>query len=105
MMVTDITSIVVIALISIAIGLIVWAADKRHTRYGAVLPIGVAVSAAMVVWIVTAATNLTQTSGWQWVPWIASLVIATAVSVIVSTTVGRTREHQDTQALSQILKH
>ena len=45
-------SLTIVVLAAIAAGFIVWANDKRHAKYGAGLPAGVAVGVAAVSWII-----------------------------------------------------
>ncbi|ABY22950.1 hypothetical protein RSal33209_1212 [Renibacterium salmoninarum ATCC 33209] len=95
--------LVVIALISVGLGMIVWAADKRHEKYGAVLAPAAAVIGAMLTWILTVAVGLGYISGWIWVPWIASLLVGVIVSVIATQVVGRSRSNIDTAQMTAIL--
>lgn len=103
-MTAGIVEIVVIGLISIGIGMIVWAADREHTRYGAALPAGSAVVAAMLTWIITVAAGLSYLPGWTWVPWIASLIVALTASATVSVMLSRTRSRYDAARITAILK-
>ena len=45
-------SLVIVALVTIAAGLIVWANDKRHSKYGIALPAGVALAVGMLRWTI-----------------------------------------------------
>lgn len=96
--------LVVITLVSAGIGVIVWAVDKNHNKYGALLPPAVAVIAAMLTWIITISATLGYLPGWTWVPWIASLLIGAAASVLASVVLGRSRKSNDTAQLTAILK-
>ncbi|NYE95041.1 quaternary ammonium compound-resistance protein SugE [Psychromicrobium silvestre] len=97
--------LVVIALIAAGLGAIVWAADKKHHKYGVLLPSAVAVVAAMLTWIITVAAGLSYNPGWTWVPWVASLVVGVVFATVVSIVLGRSRSTFDTARLTAILKH
>jgi quaternary ammonium compound-resistance protein SugE len=99
-----VVDLVVLALLAIGIGAVVWAADKRHDKYGALLPSGIAVVAALLTWIIAVSAGLSYQPGWTWVPWIASLVAAALVSVVASLTLGRGRAAYDTAHLTAILR-
>ncbi|WP_427018723.1 hypothetical protein ACQCSX_09415 [Pseudarthrobacter sp. P1] len=96
--------LIVIALISGALGAIAWAADKRHTGYGAFLPAAAAVVAALLTWIITVAVGLGYMSGWTWVPWIASLLVGGAAAFALATGLGRSREALDVAERTAILR-
>lgn len=97
--------LVVIALIAAGLGAIVWAVDKKHHKYGVLLPSAVAVVAAMLTWIITVSAGLSYNPGWTWVPWIASLVAAVLFSTVASLLLSRNRSTFDTARLTAILKH
>ncbi|MCW1249031.1 hypothetical protein ODZ83_02280 [Acaricomes phytoseiuli] len=103
-MTAGIVEIVVIALISIGIGMVVWAADREHIRYGATLPAGIAVVTAMLTWVVAQAMGLDYRPGWTWVPWIAPLVLALAASMTFSLLLSRKRSEADAAQLTTVLK-
>ncbi|WP_394939114.1 hypothetical protein [Psychromicrobium sp. YIM B11713] len=96
--------LVVIALIAAGLGAIVWAADKKHHKYGALLPSAIAVIAAALTWIITVSAGLSYNPGWTWVPWIASLVAAVLFSTLASLLLSRNRSNYDTAQLTAILK-
>ena len=96
--------LVVIALLAIGIGAVVWGSDKRRERYGALLPAGVAVVAALLAWIITVAAGLSYQPGWTWVPWVAALVAAAVASIVASQALGRSRAAFDTAHLTAILR-
>ena len=45
-------SLTIVVLATLAAGFIVWANDKRHSRYGAGVPAGIAVGVAAMAWII-----------------------------------------------------
>jgi 4-amino-4-deoxy-L-arabinose transferase-like glycosyltransferase len=97
--------LIVIALLAFAIGAVVWAADKRHQHYGALLAPGVAVAAALVTWMVTVAAGLSYQPGWTWVPWIAALIAAAVSAAVICPLLGRRRAAQEIAELTRILRH
>ncbi|WP_285726053.1 hypothetical protein [Psychromicrobium xiongbiense] len=96
--------VIVLALLAIGIGLIVWAADRRHTRYGSAVPAGVAVVAAVLTWIILSATGLAADTNWTWLTWLAPLAAAVVLPVLVSAVLGRSREQHDVAQLTEVLK-
>ncbi|HEV7167331.1 MAG TPA: hypothetical protein VGN49_05110 [Micrococcaceae bacterium] len=96
--------LVVIALLAIGIGAVVWGSDKRHDKYGALLPAGIAVVTALLTWIITVAAGLSYRPGWTWVPWIAALVAAGVVSTVASLALGRNRAANEKARLTAILR-
>lgn len=97
-------SLIVVALVTVAAGFVVWANDKRHTKYGVSLPAGVAVSVGMLSWIIFMAAGLGYQPGLTWIPWILPMVLGTAASIAAVAYLGRTRTRQDTDRLTTILK-
>lgn len=96
--------LVVIALLAIGIGAVVWSSDKRRANYGALLPAGIAVVAALLTWIIAVAAGLSYQPGWTWVPWIAALVAAAVASTVASLALGRSRAAYDKAHLTAILR-
>lgn len=96
--------LIVIALISGAIGAIAWASDKRHASYGAFLPAAFAIVGALLTWIITVAIGLGYTSGWTWVPWIGSLVVGGAAAFGLTAMLGRSRTALDVAERTAILR-
>jgi 4-amino-4-deoxy-L-arabinose transferase-like glycosyltransferase len=96
--------LIVIALLAFAIGAVVWAADKRHHQYGALLAPAVAVVAALLTWVVTVAAGLRYQPGWTWVPWIAALIAAAVASAAICPLLGRRRAAQEIAELTRILR-
>ena len=45
-------SLIVVAMVTVAVGFVVWANDKRHAKYGISLPAGVALGAGMLSWTI-----------------------------------------------------
>jgi uncharacterized membrane protein len=45
-------SLVIVVLVTAAAGFIVWANDRRHTKYGVLVPAGTAAAVGMLAWII-----------------------------------------------------
>lgn len=97
-------SLIVVALVAIAAGFVVWANDKRHTKYGISVPAGIAVTVAMLSWIILMAAGLGYRPGLTWIPWILPMVLGTAASMAVVWSLGRSRTSHDTARLTAILR-
>lgn len=97
-------AVVIIALASGAFGALAWALNKHRGTFGAMLPAGAAVAAALLVWIITMALGLNDSAGTQWIPWIASIVAGGAAASVTSVLVGRRRQSQYVQRTNQILQ-
>ncbi len=97
-------SLIMVALVTIAAGFVVWANDKRHTKYGIGVPAGVAVTVGMLSWIIFVAAGFGYQPGLTWIPWILPMVLGSAASVAAAVYLGKTRALQDTERLTTILK-
>ena len=97
-------SLIVVAMVTVAVGFVVWANDKRHAKYGMSLPAGVALGAGMLSWIIFMAAGLGYQPGLTWIPWILPLVLGTAAAVAVVRYLGRRRTRHDTARLTAILR-
>lgn len=97
-------SLTIVALATTAAGFIVWANDKRHTRYGMCLPAGVAVAAGAVSWIIFITAGFGYQPGLTWIPWILPMVLGSAAAIGAVIYLGRTRERRDMQRLTQALR-
>lgn len=97
-------SLTIVVLATIATGFIVWANDKRHTRYGIGLPAGVSVAMGAVSWIIFMTAGFGYLPGLTWIPWILPMVIGTAAAIGTVIYLGRTRESHDIKRLTQALR-
>lgn len=97
-------ALVIIALTAGAFGAIAWAVDKHRSTFGAILPAGAAVFAALLVWIITMAAGLGNSSATAWIPWIVSMVVGGAVAWATAGFVGRTRHAHHVERTNQILQ-
>lgn len=97
-------SLVIVVLVTVASGFIVWANDKRHAKYGMLLPAGVATVAGVLAWTICMAAGLGYQPGLTWIPWVLPMVAGAAAAVAVAAFLGRHRSKQDTQRLTAALK-
>jgi len=97
-------AVVIITLIAGAAGAIVWATDKRHLSYGALLPAGAAVVTALITWMITVAAGLDSNSSTAWIPWILSILVGTVFAVLAAQLFGRNRHHADLIKATDILR-
>ncbi|MGO4803557.1 hypothetical protein AB4089_00330 [Arthrobacter sp. 2MCAF15] len=97
-------SLIVVAMVTVAAGFVVWANDKRHTKYGISVPAGVATAVGMLSWIIFMAAGFGYQPGLTWIPWILPMVLGAAASIAAVIYLGKSRTRQDTDRLTGILK-
>ena len=97
-------SLTIVVLAAVAAGFIVWANDRRHAKYGAALPAGVAVVVGALTWIILMAAGFGYRPGLTWHPWVLPIVLGAAAAVAAVLYLGRSRARQDTQRLTAILR-
>ena len=97
-------SLIVVALVTVAVGFVVWANDKRHAKYGISVPAGVAAAVGLLSWIIVMAAGLGYQPGLTWIPWILPLLLGAAAAVAVARFLGRRRTQHDTARLTAILR-
>ena len=97
-------SLTIVVLATAAGGFIVWANDKRHAKYGAVLPAGIAVGVAALAWIILMAAGFGYLPGLTWLPWVLPMVLGIAAAVGAVAYLGRTRARHDMERLTAILR-
>ncbi|CCQ45477.1 putative membrane protein [Pseudarthrobacter siccitolerans] len=97
-------SLTIVVLVTAAAGFIVWANDKRHTKYGVGVPAGVAVGVGALSWIILMAAGFGYRPGLTWMPWILPMVLGSAAAVAVVIYLGRTRAKRDLERLTAALK-
>lgn len=97
-------SLVIVALVTIAAGLIVWANDKRHSKYGIALPAGVALAVGMLSWTIFIWLGFGYQPGLTWIPWVLPMVLGTAAAIAVVVYLGRIRTVRDTAKLTAALR-
>ncbi|MBT2566468.1 hypothetical protein J7I84_08180 [Arthrobacter sp. ISL-85] len=97
-------SLTIVVLATVAAGFVVWANDKRHGRYGAALPAGIAVGIAALTWIILMAAGFGYLPGTTWLPWVLPIVLGLAAAIAVAVYLGRTRARRDTERLTVILR-
>lgn len=97
-------ALVIIALTAGAFGTIAWAVDKYRNTFGAILPAGAAVSASLLVWILTMAVGLDSDPATAWIPWILPMVVGGAAAWATAGFVGRRRHRQQVEQANAILQ-
>jgi apolipoprotein N-acyltransferase len=97
-------SLTIVVLAAAAAGFIVWANDKRHAKYGAGVPAGLAVAVAALAWIILMAAGFGYRPGATWIPWVLPIVLGSAASVAAAVYLGRARARQDMERLTAILR-
>ncbi|ACL40464.1 putative integral membrane protein [Pseudarthrobacter chlorophenolicus A6] len=97
-------SLIIVVLATVAAGFIVWANDKRHAKYGAGLPAGVAAGVGALSWIILMAAGFGYLPGRTWIPWVLPIVLGAAASVGAVLVLGRNRTRNDTHRLTAILR-
>jgi uncharacterized membrane protein len=97
-------SLTIVVLVTAAAGFIVWANDKRHTKYGMVLPAAVSVGVGAVSWIILMAAGFGYRPGLTWLPWVLPMALGAAAAVAAVLYLGRTRAKQDLERLTAALK-
>ncbi|OFI39900.1 hypothetical protein BIU82_02340 [Arthrobacter sp. SW1] len=97
-------SLVIVALVTVAAGFLIWANDKRHSKYGIALPAGVALAAGMLSWIIFILLGFGYQPGLTWIPWVLPMVLGTAAAFAVVLYLGRVRTARDTAKLTAALR-
>jgi uncharacterized membrane protein len=97
-------SLTIVVLVTAAAGFIVWANDKRHTKYGVGVPAGVAVGVGALSWIILMAAGFGYRPGLTWMPWVLPMVLGSAAAVAAVIYLGRTRARKDLERLTAALK-
>ncbi|VXB59646.1 Putative membrane protein [Arthrobacter sp. 9AX] len=97
-------SLTIVVLVTAAAGFIVWANDKRHTKYGMAVPAAVAVGVGALSWIILVTAGFGYRPGLTWMPWVLPMVLGSAAAVAAVIFLGRTRAKRDLERLTAALK-
>jgi hypothetical protein len=97
-------SLVIVVLVTAAAGFVVWANDRRHTKYGILVPASTAAAVGMLAWIICIWAGLGYQPGLTWLSWVLPMAAGTAAALAVAVYLGRARARQDTQRLTAALK-
>lgn len=97
-------SLTIVVLATVAGGFVVWANDKRHAKYGAGLPAGIAVGVAALAWIILMAAGFGYLPGLTWLPWVLPIALGIAAAIAAVAYLGRTRARHDTERLNAVLR-
>jgi hypothetical protein len=68
--------LVLLVLVAAAVGLIVWGVDSRRSAYGVLLPSGIAVAAAVLLWFILTAAGLASEPGVHYLSWLLPMAVA-----------------------------
>ncbi|MCC9195927.1 hypothetical protein QNO08_13245 [Arthrobacter sp. zg-Y820] len=98
------TSLIVTALASLAVGFVVWGADRRRSRYGIFLLPGLALVAGMLSWILLQLAGAGSDPDLHWLVWVLPPVIGAVGAVGTALVLGPAREARDTAELERVLR-
>ena len=97
-------SLVIVTFVTVAAGFIIWANDRRHAKYGILMPAGVATAVGLLSWILLITAGLGYQPGLTWIPWILPMVLGTAAALAAAVYLGRARARYDTARLTAALR-
>jgi hypothetical protein len=97
-------SLVIVSFVTVAAGFIIWANDRRHAKYGILMPAGVATAVGLLSWILLITAGFGFQPGLTWIPWILPMVLGTATAVAAAIYLGKTRARHDTARLTAALR-
>lgn len=97
-------SLIVAAAACLAVGFVVWGADRRRSRYGIFLLPGLAVVAGLLLWVALQLAGTGSDPDLHWLVWALPPVAAAVCAGAAATILGRARERRDTAELEQVLR-
>ena len=97
-------SLVIVSFVTVAAGFIIWANDRRHAKYGILMPAGVATAVGLLSWILLITAGFGFQPGLTWIPWILPMVLGTGAAVAAAIYLGKTRARHDTARLTAALR-
>ena len=97
-------SLVIVTFVTVAAGFIIWANDRRHAKYGILMPAGVATAVGLLSWILLITAGLGYQPGLTWIPWILPMVLGIAAALASALYLGKTRARYDTARLTAALR-
>ncbi|GAB3530127.1 hypothetical protein [Arthrobacter monumenti] len=97
-------ALLAILLVNACVGFAIRGVDKRRSRYGLLLPSGIAVATGLLLWIILVAFGLSYTPGIYWLSWLLPMVIGTAVTITAVIVLGHRRAAADTERFSGTLQ-
>lgn len=95
--------LVLLVLVAAAVGLTVWAVDSRRSAYGVLLPPGIAVASAVLLWFILTAAGLASEPGVHYLSWLLPMVVAVPAAWVGAWLIGRRRVQRDTERLTALL--
>lgn len=96
-------SLILVTLTAAAAGLAVWAADRRHDRYGALLLPGISVCAALLTWIGLQMAGAASFES-AWLGWAVPVAVGVLAPLVAVVPIGRSRGAADTAERDRILQ-
>ncbi len=97
-------SLIVVSGVAIAVGFLVWFADRRHLNYGLLLLPGVCLGSALLMWIILQFAGLGFHPELSWLSWLLPMIVSSALTVAAAWWLGQHREKADQAAMTAILK-
>lgn len=97
-------SLVIVTFVTVAAGFIIWANDRRHAKYGILMPAGVATAVGLLSWILFIIAGFGYQPGLTWIPWILPMVLGTAAALAAALYLGKNRARHDTARLTAALR-
>ncbi|MEA5453170.1 hypothetical protein SPF06_00410 [Sinomonas sp. JGH33] len=97
-------SLVIDIIVTGGLGFALWAADRRHGKYGIMLPVALGVVVACGTWIVLVSAGTGYMSGLTWMPWVLPMALGVTASFVVTKVIERSREKRDVADLNRVLK-
>ena len=97
-------SLMVAALASLAVGFIVWGADRRRARYGIFLLPGLALAAGLLTWLVLQLAGAGSNPDAYWLVWALPPAVGAIGAVAAALILGPAREARDTAELERVLR-
>lgn len=95
--------LVLLVLVAAAVGFTVWAVDSRRSAYGVLLPPGIAVGSAVLLWFILTAAGLASEPGVHYLSWLLPMAVAVPAAWAGAWLIGRRRVQRDTERLTALL--
>ncbi|TJY71322.1 hypothetical protein E4J89_03415 [Arthrobacter sp. CAU 1506] len=95
--------LVLLVLVAAAVGFTVWAVDSRRSAYGVLLPPGIAVASAVLLWFILTAAGLASEPGVHYLSWLLPMAVAVPAAWTGAWLIGRRRVQRDTERLTALL--
>jgi lipopolysaccharide export LptBFGC system permease protein LptF len=93
-----------VAAVAAAAGFLWWGLDRHHRSYGVLLVPGIAVAAAVLLWIILVMSGLASQPRIFWLSWLIPMVAGAAAAAIAGLFLGRRRSRADVARLNAALR-